>query len=298
MNRSRIFLSHAGSESDIAQRVADRLNAEGLEPVLDRERLSAGLSFIAFMENALATSDFCLLLWSAAAATRKWVEQEWQSALHRSVEEARAFLTVGRVDDHPLPALLRPRLYVELHPQLDPGLAQLVDAWRGDRAAEERSQKPVASMPLSSPAPHAGETVYVTSELFGITLPWRADLEAPAGMLLDAVRQAASLPVQIADPSGRTGIRYEYSLMLDDQPIERSKPLSVQGVRAKSVLWIQTRLTPFAATQPQGGAVPTVVFRGKRKAAAAAEADLLRRANEHLSAQIQNAGLGTPAREL
>jgi len=299
MNRSRIFLSHAGSESQIAQRVADRLNQEGLEPVLDREKLEAGLSFISFMESALSTSDFCLLLWSAAAATRKWVDLEWQSALYRSVEEARAFLTVGRIDDHPLPHLLKPRLYVDLHPNLDPGLTELVRTWRDDRVAEDQSHKPVGSMQLASPAPDSGDPVYLTSELFGITIPWRADLDAPAGLLLDSVQRAAELPSQLTDPRGRTGIRYDYTLMLEEQDLTRVKSLAEQGVRPKSVLWIRSQLTPFAVTQPQTGALAGAVFRGKKKPKSpdpeGEDNDFRREAQQHLLSRVQKAGLGAGA---
>ena len=144
MNRSRIFLSHAGSDSDIAQRVADRLTKGGLEPILDRERLAPGLSFIAFMENALATSDFFLLLWSTAAATRKWVDLEWQSALYRSVEEARAFLSVGRVDDHPLPNLLKPSTFSR---------PLTVNSWGGRPTSRKRMMGERCCSPSHSSSP-------------------------------------------------------------------------------------------------------------------------------------------------
>src|SRR5580692_482327 len=111
----RIFLSHAGADAPIAQRVAAYLRRAGLEPLMDREKLGAGESFLSFMEEGLSTSDYFLLLWSAEAAGAKWVRIEWEAALHRAVSDARAFLVVGRLDSHPVPTLLSPRLFVNLH---------------------------------------------------------------------------------------------------------------------------------------------------------------------------------------
>jgi hypothetical protein len=263
MNAPRIFLSHGGPDSAIAERIADRLRGEGLEPVLDRDALGGGASFITFMEDALSTSDYCLLLWSVAAATRKWVQQEWQAALHKSVVENRSFLVVGRLDTHALPALLAPRLFIDLHPQIGPGIEVLVATWRDDRAAEQRSHRPVASAGSLGRGDIERPAIYLTSELFGITTPWHADLDAPAGVLLDDVRRRLALPDSL-DHEGRVGVRFEYHLALDERRLERLESLADQGVEQRSVLWIESETKLFAATDPSMGKMGTTVFRGSR----------------------------------
>jgi hypothetical protein len=88
------------------------------------------------MEKALSRSDYCLLLWSRTAAQRSWVKIEWEAALYRTVEESRHFLVIGRLEPWPLPVLLRPRLLIELFPELRPGVDELIDIWRKDSVAQ------------------------------------------------------------------------------------------------------------------------------------------------------------------
>jgi TIR domain len=285
---SRIFLSHSGDDSAIAQQIADALRAEGLEPVFDREILRTGHSFLSFMEKGLSTSDYCLLLWSVSAATRQWVQLEWEAALHRSVHEARAFLVVGRLDEHPLPMLLRPRLYAVLNPDIRPGLADVIAIWRDDRAAERESQRPVGNTSEIPSSNDNGKQVYVTSDLFGITCPWAADLDAPAGVLLDDIRHRLRLPERLAH-DGRVGVTFEYYLGFNDNRLARNRPLSQQGVQPKSVLWVESEMKPFAATAPTTGELAPTVFRST-------DAGILAEARRYFLSRIESSGLGVNPR--
>lgn len=115
-----VFISHAGSDSPAALEIAKQLTDGGLEITIDREELRGGDSFLSFMEQALSACDFCLLLWSKAASQGKYVQVEWEAALYRTLEESRRFLVIARLEDYPLPALLGPRLRVELFPDRAP----------------------------------------------------------------------------------------------------------------------------------------------------------------------------------
>lgn len=216
------------------------------------------------------------------------MQLEWEAALHRSVEEARAFLAVGRIDDHPLPVLLRPRLYMVLHPDLRPSLTDLIATWRDDRAAEKESQRAVGSpsdVSSSDGDAPAGEPIYATSDLFGITCPWRADLDAPAGVLLDEIQRRLRLPDAL-DHAGRVGVRFEYHLGFCDDRLVRGRSLSQQGVKPKTVLWVESEINPFAATSPAKGELATTVFRGADQTGALGEA------RSYLLSRIEAAGLG------
>lgn len=61
MTASRIFLSHSTANADVVGRIADELRTLGVDPVVSRERLSAGESFIrSWMPNSRpATTFFC-----------------------------------------------------------------------------------------------------------------------------------------------------------------------------------------------------------------------------------------------
>jgi hypothetical protein len=287
----RVFISHASSEAAQARAVADHLRNSGLSPLVDRERIGAGDSFLTFMEDALSTSDYFLLLWSEAAATRKWVRLEWEAALVRSVVDGRSFLIVGRLDAHPLPRLLAPRLFVDLHPTLRPGIDDVVGMWRRDLEAEGQSGKPVASSRALAQGAD-GVPIYVTSELFGVAVPMSSNLAAPAGMLLNAIIDTCALPRSL-DHQGQVGVRFEYRLLRDSVPLDFERPLQDQGVQAHSVLWLECRMQPFAATAPLAGTLAPATFRGDRSAGRA-----MKIAQRRLTAAIRAADLGgTPASE-
>jgi hypothetical protein len=274
-----VFVSHAGPDTSIAAQVAAALTAESIAVRYDRNDLVLGESFLAFMEEALATSDYCLLLWSQHTAAARWVELEWESALYRSVQEKRAFLVAARLDTTPLPALLRPRLRADLFPDVQPGLSTIIGTWRTDKAVAEDTGRLVGAPRSSLVEPTGPDEIYVTSELFGIATPWKVDLDKPAAALLTQVLARLALPQQV-DHEGRIGLRLTYRLMHAGQPLDAHLGLRAQGVQASGVVWLEASVTPFAASEPSQGGLQTVRFRGASQQAA------------ELLAAVRRAGVG------
>ncbi|MFO0827114.1 MAG: TIR domain-containing protein [Phycisphaerales bacterium] len=280
-----VFISHGGADTQTARRVADELRKHGLVVALDREQLRQGDVFLRFMEKALSDCTYCLLLWSQAAAKGKWVAIEWEAALYRAVEEARSFLLIGCLDAEPLPALLAPRLRASLSPDLYPGLTELLDLARRDAVAEGESNRPVAKARVPLTQDDSGTTIYVTSELFGITQPLRVDLTIPAGVHLDRLVADLRLPMQ-HDHQGIMGVTYEYRFAHDETPIARNKSLAAQGIGQDAVLWLEVEMKPFARHVPVAGQLAGATFRGPDAGAGAAFQSLLDAVNA--------AGLGAP----
>jgi hypothetical protein len=256
-----VFISHAGPDAPAALRVADQLTSRGLTAVIDRGQLAPGDRFLRFMEDALAACDYCLLLWSRAAAGGRWVAVEWEAALYRAIEESRRFLLIGRLDAEPLPALLAPRLYVDLFPGLDPGLGELLSLCGRDAAAATASGRPVAAGTARVPQDPNGAAVYLTSDLFGLTQPLTLDLSLPAGVHLDRVITALNLPRRL-DHQGVAGVEFSYRLARGEARIDRAVSLAAAGVRPGDVLWLEAEIRPFAAADPVSGALGQAVFRG------------------------------------
>jgi hypothetical protein len=286
----QVFVSHAGADSARAAGVADILTGCGIDVRLDRRELCLGDSFLSFMNSALADSDYCLLLWSQNAAKTPWVQMEWESALYRSVEEKRAFLVTGRLEDAALPPLLAPRLRVDLFPELQPGIGQIVTTWLADRDAESVTQRAVAASPIADPHDAEPNTVYVTSEAFGITVPVRVDLNAPAGLLLDRIVARAALP-KVWQHDGKIGVRFSYTLMNGDQALDRAKSLATQNVADRSVLWLKTRMSSFSDASPLQGSGLDVTFRAPT-VSSPDNPDAMVRAREMYLAAIRQARLG------
>ena len=171
-----------------------------------------------------------------------------------------------RIEDTPLPQLLAPRLYCDLFPELRPGIDRIIDTWRADRTAEQATKRPVAQARVPA-APVAGaSTLYITSDLFAITEPWQTDLDRPAGSLLDDIVERYHLPLRI-DYEGRFGVRVGYRLMHREHALDRSAKLAEQGVADREVVWVETRLEPFAVVAPHGGDTGSQVYRSDRSVA-------------------------------
>jgi hypothetical protein len=124
----------------------------------------------------------------------------------------------------------------------------------GRRGANE---KPVGQA-SSAAAPRAG-TLYVTSDLFGITAPWKTD--KTAGALLGEIVSRYSLPAQI-DYQGLIGLRIRYELMHHDRRLDEVKSLESQSVSDRDVVWIQTTTMPFANTAALAAQPSPAQYRG------------------------------------
>lgn len=290
-----VFISHSGADSSKAANVAGQLKDAGISVRLDRQELALGDSFLSFMESALSDSDYCLLLWSLSASTTRWVTLEWEAALYRSVSENRSFLIAGRLEDVPLPALLGPRLRVDLFPDWQPGMGQLIGTWQSDRAAEQKTQRPVAGGATAlSEEPDETSTIYLTSELFAITVPLKVDLDAPAGLYLDRVIRSFDLPIELGY-KGRSGVRYSYRLMHDEFALNRNVSLASQGIQNKSILWLETTITPYSQSGPLRGSLNYGVYRSSEDLPDRREDDpttLVRIAQRELLRAIVESGLG------
>ncbi len=283
-----IFISHAGPDSAIALKVAKEFETRGLKIEIDREQLRQGDRFLQFMEKALSDCDYCLLLWSEAASKGKWVAVEWEAALYRAVQESRRFLLIGRLDTQPLPALLGPRLRVDLFPEFYPGLTELFELWEEDVAAAEASGRRVANAKVRVMEDADGATVYLTSDTFGVTQPLRLDLSIPSGVHLDRIVADLELPKRL-DSHDVMGVRFEYRLVHNDRLIERAKSLADQFVRAGDVLWLEGEMTPFAKGQPVGGQLGSARFRGS---SAEKADDVIALGRRSLLDAVMRAGLG------
>ena len=283
MKNRVVFISHAGADSPAAFEIAARLTEFGLEVEIDREKLRGGDSFLTFMESALSGCDYCLLLWSKAASEGKYVKVEWEAALYKTIEESRRFLLIGRLQDHPVPALLGPRLRVELFPDAGPGLDELRALFDEDAVAAQDSGRKVKLATIPAPEDPEGVPVYVTSELFGRTLPVSWDLHVPCGVHLDRFVDRMELPRE-QNAHGVVGVRFDYDFGFDGAVLSRVEPLVDQGVDPHAVLWLQTTVTPFASTEPVRGELTSATFRSAD--------DAVPQGRRALLAAVHRAGLG------
>lgn len=281
---SNIFLSHAGADNPRVSPIASALEHEGLHVRLDRNELRQGDSFLSFMEQALKTSDYCLLLWSRAASESKWVRAEWEAAFHRTVMESQNFLIVGRIESFPVPELLRPRLRVDLYPEIEPAISELVRMWRNDEKAAAESARPVVAPKVEFEDELGDTTIYLTSHTFAKTFPLKVSMGVPVAAIVQHVRSKLDLPDQL-DIKGRVGCRFTYSLAKGNTVLRPELSLQAQSIIPEDLLWLQVEIEPFSATAPVSGKIEKATFRGE-------QSDLPASARRRYMGVVNRVGLG------
>ena len=73
--RPKVFLSFAGKDRPHAESLRDELEARNVNAYLDEYEISPGDNIVSAINDALATSDYYVLLWSANTPTRDWVDR-------------------------------------------------------------------------------------------------------------------------------------------------------------------------------------------------------------------------------
>lgn len=108
------FLSHNRADKDTARRLGAQLTLAGAYVWFDDWEVRAGDSIPGKVNDALARVDTVILVWSASANKSEWVRAELETAIGRSIEAHTFRVICIRVDDTPLPLLLRRLKWVDL----------------------------------------------------------------------------------------------------------------------------------------------------------------------------------------
>lgn len=109
-----IFISHAGSDSVVAEKLADDLKIAGHDVCVDLQELELGDDSIEFMNDAIADAHTVLILFSKDTTLAKWQRLEINAALWNEKAQAGGNCIVLRLDDTPLPPLWGPKVYGKL----------------------------------------------------------------------------------------------------------------------------------------------------------------------------------------
>ena len=127
MGIKRIFVSHAGPDAAIATKLAEHLRNAGHDAKIDTLDLPLGGNVIAFMNAELDAADAVIILFSAHTASATWQNPEIDAAVWNELAGDGGRCIVVRLDDAPIPPILRPRVYGRLAPNDRDSLRKLVD---------------------------------------------------------------------------------------------------------------------------------------------------------------------------
>lgn len=102
----RVFISHRGSDTAEAERLAAALAERGHVVRFDSWELVAGDSIIAWMNEGLESAGFVALCYSKAGVDAPWISREWMSALARQLDGHPITLLPVRLTGRQGPAII------------------------------------------------------------------------------------------------------------------------------------------------------------------------------------------------
>jgi len=248
MSRPKVFLSFAGNDRPMAERLAADLWQYRVETFIDARDVAPGGDLVLSINRAMTESDHYVLLWSRNCVDRPWVEAEWAAAYARQLNERRSFLFIVRLDETRLPLLLSVRRYLDgLHDW--PAVARdLATYWRCDLAAG----MPVFPPPWSTrPAEPSAIAVLVRNRALGMTHVVGVAPESTGDDLLPTIRTTLALPESQSQLAGALEVRFGYRLMYNGDPIP-DKPIAVQGIVDGVVLDLEVHVQANGPDGPFG----------------------------------------------
>lgn len=83
---ARVFISHRGSDTSEAEKLAFALKVLGHVVRFDAWELVTGDSILGWMDEATGSAGFLALCYSTVGVDAPWISREWLSALGRQLE--------------------------------------------------------------------------------------------------------------------------------------------------------------------------------------------------------------------
>jgi len=124
---ARVFVSHRGADTSLAERLATALRAAGHVVWLDTWEINVGDQIIERMSDGLQEAAYLVLCYSASGMA-PWMNVEWQSTLARQLNGHAVKILPVRLSGSDAPAILAGTKYADLMKDWDQGFAVLLKA--------------------------------------------------------------------------------------------------------------------------------------------------------------------------
>ncbi|MEY9859671.1 hypothetical protein ABH935_005304 [Catenulispora sp. GAS73] len=282
-----VFISYATADRTEVLKFHQDLLERGIDPFLDIMDILPGDDVVMSINGALERSDFYVLVWSAAARDRYWVNSEISAAMVLEQRRARPFVFIVRLDDSELPPVLAPRRYLDAFGGRRAAAAdQLTAVWTRDRAVGTKVLP--APVPVAEPAvaDEALLHLYARNQSLNVSHEVRIHEGATAQELVAALAEQLALPTEASEYGGAVGVRFSYRYQLGGAALVADSDSHFDAPLALAegdVVDIEVVVEPFG---PDGALADPVSFLPARDYAIPPEMirELCQKAIEHLLA--------------
>jgi hypothetical protein len=246
--RPMVFLSFAGNDRPTAELLARDLAKRDIKTFLDPQDMAYGNNVRLPINDAMATSNYYVLLWSNNCVHRQQVEREWAAAYAVEVRKRRSFVFVIALDNTPLPPLMSVRRHLDGFHSGESVAPQLVSCWRNDLAMG------IPTFPEPNSALEAGEqgvAVRIRNNASRMIYVVCARPDSTGDDLLNTVRTALVLPDDVSDLEGELKVRFTYTLRYKGEPVN-SAPVAEQGITPETLFDLEMHMEGRGPDGPFG----------------------------------------------
>jgi TIR domain len=125
-----VFVSHSTSDKEIAERLANGLQAVGYQSWYAGWRLTAGDSILNKIEAALSAMDVLVVVLSRKSVESNWVQRELDTALLRQLDGQDVLVIPILIEDCPIPQKLQDLRRIDMRQDFEPGFLELLESLR------------------------------------------------------------------------------------------------------------------------------------------------------------------------
>ena len=127
---ANVFISHRGSDTAEATRLAEAIRSIGHTVWLDEWEIEIGDSIIERINEGLEGANYVVVGFSTSGVTPPWMGREWYSALARQLDGQGVKILPVRLTGGEPPAIIADLKYADLVSNWEDGLTRLLRAIR------------------------------------------------------------------------------------------------------------------------------------------------------------------------
>jgi hypothetical protein len=122
---AKVFLCHATLDKPFVRKLARDLKQAGTEVWLDEAEIRVGQSLRLAIERGIETADFFVIVLSAAALTRPWVQRELSAAYALEASRGIDVIMPVLLEQTEIPLFLRDKKFADFTQSYEDGLEEL-----------------------------------------------------------------------------------------------------------------------------------------------------------------------------
>jgi len=126
----KVFISHSVQDKKFIDKLTNSLKVDGVETWRADKEVSAGENIQEKINDAIANTDYFIVVLSKHSTTSSWVNFEISAVLNREISKQQTIILPVLIEDCDIPFSLKNRLFADFRFSYDEGYSKLIQAIR------------------------------------------------------------------------------------------------------------------------------------------------------------------------